>query len=151
MVALDPRLLDVIDHAAVRHIDRIVQLLHLPVGAMHAIHHGRRGSDQIEVEFPRQPLLDDLQVQQPQEAAAESEAQRGRGLRLVMKAGVVQPQLGQAVAQLLEIVRIHRIQPAPNHRHGRFKSRQGLAVGWRSSVIVSPMEQSATVLIEAVI
>ena len=86
------------------------------VGAVDAVHHGGRGRDQVQVELAGQPLLDDLQVQQAEEAAAEAEAERGGGLRLVVEAGVVQPQLGQAVAQLLEIVGIDRIQAAPDHR-----------------------------------
>ena len=42
----------------------------------------RRRGDEVEVELALQPLLDDLHVQQAQEAAAEAEAQRDRALRL---------------------------------------------------------------------
>jgi len=45
----------------------------------------------------------------------ETEAKRGGGFRFIMEAGVVQPQLAQAVAQFLEIVGIDRVQPAPYH------------------------------------
>ena len=76
-----------------------------------------------------QPLLDDLQVQQAEEAAAEAEAQRGGGLRLVVEAGVVQSQLAKAVAQLLEIVGVDRIQAAPHHRHRRLEAGQRLGGG----------------------
>ena len=65
---------------------RVVQLLHHAVGAVHAIDDGWRGRDQIEVEFAGQPLLDDLQVQQAQETAAEAEAEGGGGLRVVVEA-----------------------------------------------------------------
>ena len=41
-----------------------------------------RGGDQVEVEFALEPLLDDFQMQQPEEAAAEAEAERGRGFHL---------------------------------------------------------------------
>ena len=116
-----------VDHAAVRHVHRVVQLLHLAVGAMDAVHHRRRRRDQVEVELAGQPLLDDLQVQQPQEPAAEAEPQRGRCLRIVVEAGVVQPQPAQAFPQLLEIVGIHRIQAAPYHRHRGLEPGQRLA------------------------
>jgi hypothetical protein len=35
-----------------------------------------RGRDQVQVELAAEPLLDDLQVEQAQEPAAEAEAQR---------------------------------------------------------------------------
>ncbi len=40
------------------------------------IHHRRCSSDQIEIVFALQTLLDDLHVQQTEEAAAETKAQR---------------------------------------------------------------------------
>ena len=46
------------------------------------VDHRRRGRDQVEVELALQPLLDDLEVQQAEEAAAEAEAERGRGFHL---------------------------------------------------------------------
>jgi len=41
-----------------------------------------RGRDQIKIEFTRQSLLNNLEMQQPQEAAAEAEAEGGRGFHL---------------------------------------------------------------------
>jgi len=54
-----------------------------------------------------QALLHDLHVQHAQEAAAEAEAQRLRGLGLVLEGGVVEPQPGQCLAQGLVVVRRH--------------------------------------------
>ena len=104
-----------------------------PLVQVDAVHHGRRGGDQVEVEFAGQPLLDDLQVQQPQEPAAEAEAQRGGGLRLIVEARVVQPQPAQRFAQLLEIVGVHRVEAAPHHRHRRLEPGQRL--GGRQPVV----------------
>ena len=70
----------IFDH--VRHVGRIVQLDHRAVGHVDLVDHGGRGGDQVEIEFALQPLLDDFQMQQAQEAAAEAEAQRGAGLHL---------------------------------------------------------------------
>ena len=82
--------LDMIDHRPVRHVHRVVQLLHLPVGLVDVVNHGRRGGDQFQVEFAGQPLLDDLQMQQAEEAAAKAEAQRGGGFRVIVEAGVIE-------------------------------------------------------------
>ena len=110
-----------------------MQFLHLAVGAVYAIDHRGRGRDQVQVEFAGQPFLDDLQVQQSQEAAAEAEPQRRRCLRVVVEARVVQPQPSQAFPQLLEIVGIDGIQAAPHHRHRRLEPGQRL--GGRRPVV----------------
>src|SRR3546814_3811799 len=66
-----------------RHVGRIVQLDHPAVGHVDLIdHRGRRG-DEIETELALQALLHDLQMQEPEEAAAEAEAEGGAGFRLV--------------------------------------------------------------------
>ena len=76
----------------------------------------RRGGDEVEVIFARQPLLDDLEVEQAEEAAAEAEAQRGAGLHLEAERGVVEAQLVEAVAELLEVVGVDREQAAEDDR-----------------------------------
>ena len=43
----------------------------------------RRRGDEVEVELALEPLLDDLHVEQAEEAAAEAEPERDRALRLV--------------------------------------------------------------------
>ncbi len=115
-----------VDHARIGHVGRVVQLLHRRVRAVDAIDHRRRGRDQVEVELAGQALLDDLQMQEAEKAAAEAEAERGRGLRLVVEARVVEAELAETVTQLLEIVGVHRIEPAPDHRHGRLEAGQRL-------------------------
>ena len=84
--------------------------LHHAVGRRHAVQHARRGRDQVHVELALEPLLDDLHVQQAEEAAAEAEAERGRGLRLEEERRVVQPQLLERVAQLRVLVAFDRIE-----------------------------------------
>ena len=56
---------------------------------MHLIYHARRCGHQIQIVFPLQTFLDHLQMQEPQKAAAEAEAKRHGGFRLVEKGGVV--------------------------------------------------------------
>ena len=76
----------------------------------------RRGRDQVEVELALEPLADDLQVQQAEEPAAEAEAERRRGLRLVDQRGVVELQLVERVAQVRVVVAVDRVQPGEHHR-----------------------------------
>jgi len=59
-----------------------------------------RGGDQVEVVFAAQPLLNDLEVQQAEEAAAEAEAQRGGAFGLEGEARIVEAQARDALAQL---------------------------------------------------
>ena len=92
------------------HVGGIVQLLHRAVGQMDAIDDGGRRRDEIEIEFALQPLAHDLQMQKAQKAAAEAEAERGRTFGFVIEAGIVQMQLGERVAQIVELGR---------HRPGR--------------------------------
>ena len=65
MVALIQGSSMMVDLHRIRHVGRIVQLLHRAVGQMDAIDHAGRGGDEVEVEFALQPLVDDLQMQQP--------------------------------------------------------------------------------------
>ena len=65
-------------------------------------------------------------MQQPEEAAAEAEAERGRGFHLEREAGVVEPQLAHRRAQRLEVVGVDREQAAEHHRDGRLEAGQHL-------------------------
>ncbi len=84
----------------------------------------RRGRDQVEIELALEALLDDLQMQQAEEAAAETEAERGRTLRLVHERGVVEAKLGEALAQPLEIRRVDGEQAAEHDRQRRLEPGQ---------------------------
>ena len=61
----------------------------------------RRGADQIEVVFTFQSFLHNIHMQKAQKAAAETEAERLRGLRLIMQRCVVELKLVKGVAQIL--------------------------------------------------
>jgi len=65
-----------LDVVGVRHVHRIVDLVFFAVRRLYFVDDRRRGRDQVEIEFARQPLLDDLEVQEAEEAAAEAEAER---------------------------------------------------------------------------
>src|SRR6185369_1435356 len=72
--------------------------------------------DEVEVIFAGQALLDDLEVEEAEEAAAEAEAEGGAGLHLEGEGGVVEAKLVEAVAELLEVVGVDREEAAENDR-----------------------------------
>ena len=100
-----------------------------PSSGGHLVAHAGRGGDQVDFELALQPLLHDLQVQQAQETAAESEAERHRILRLEAEGAVVQPQFFQRLAQAAVLVRFHRIQPGEHHRLHFLEAGQRLGRG----------------------
>ena len=61
---------------------RIINDFHRAVCQRQAILNAGRGGDEVQVEFPLQPLGDNLHVEKPQKSAAESKSQRGAGLGL---------------------------------------------------------------------
>src|SRR5881409_3536151 len=69
---------------------RVFHHLHRAVGLVDVVLDVGDGGDEVEIEFPLQPLAHDLHVQETQEAAAEAEAQRDRCLRLVVQRAVVE-------------------------------------------------------------
>ena len=134
----------------IRQLRRAVDLLHHAVGGRHPVEHARRGRDQVHVELALEPLLDDLHVQQAEEAAAEAEAERRRRLRLEEERRVVQPQLLERVAQLRVLAAFDRIEPGEDHRLADLEAREtARRVGRAASVMVSPICASLTVLMPA--
>ena len=122
----DVGLLDMVDEGLRREAGRVVDVDDLALGRIHLVGHVRDGGDHVHVELAEQPLLDDLQVQQAQEAAAEAEAQGQRALGLVHEGRVVQLELLQRGAEFLELGSIDRIQAREDHRLHLLESRNRL-------------------------
>ncbi len=100
----------------IRQLRRAVDLLHHAVRGGHAVENARRRRDEIHAEFPLEPLLDDLHVEQSQEPAPEPESERRGRLGLEEERGVVEPQLLERVAQLRILASLDRIEPGEHHR-----------------------------------
>ena len=152
MVALIPRLLHMIDMDGIGIIGRVVQILHRPVGHRHTVDDGRGGGDQIEIIFAGQPLLDDLEVEEAEEAAAKAEAEGRAGLHLEGEAGVVEP----AAARCFRAAsRSPRRRPGTGRKNTTdctsLKPGSAFSAPPFTVVIVSPTAVSATSLICAVI
>jgi hypothetical protein len=78
-------------------------------------------------ELALEPLAHDLEVQQAEEAAAEAEAERHRGLRLVDERGVVELELVERVAQHGVVRAVDRVQAGEHHRLGVAVAAERLA------------------------
>ena len=96
-------------------LGRVVDLLYLPLRIGDPVDHRRRRGDEGEVVLALQPLLDDLHVEEPQVAAAKSEAERLAGLRLEGEGRVVEAQLDERVAQLVVVGGVDREDAAEDH------------------------------------
>ena len=144
---LDPRLRDGLDVADGGQLGRVVDDdLAAAVGERDVVLDRRRGRDEVEVELALQALLDDLHVQQAQEAAAEAEAERDRGLRLEGDRRVVEVQLLEGVAQQRVVRAVERVDAREDQRLGLLVAGQRRRRPGASAVSVSPTWQSRTLL-----
>ena len=124
-----------------RHVDdRLVHRLQLaarPVGWVvhhllrtvlgdHSVGDRRRGGNQVQVELALEAVAGDLHVQQPQEATAETEAQRHGGLGFPGQGGVVKLQLLQRLAERREVLLGDREQARVHHRLDLFEAVERL-------------------------
>ena len=96
--------------------DGLVTVCSAPSSILIVVDDVRRRGDQVQTELPFEPVAGDLQVQQPEIAAAVTESERRGGLRLVGQRGVVEPQLVQRVAQQRVVRPVQRVQPGVDHR-----------------------------------
>src|SRR5262249_18600730 len=74
-------------------------------------------------EFARQAFLDDLQMQQPKETAAEAKAERRARFHFISKTRIIEAQLAHSCAQIFELRGIDREEPAKHDGDGRTKTR----------------------------
>ena len=111
-----------------------------PALVVDLVGHVRRRLHQVDVRFLLQTLLDDFHVQQAEEAAAKSEAQRLAGLRLELETGIVDRQSFQRFTQFGKVLAVGRIESAVDHPLRLLVAGQRLARPVRRGrVTVSPM------------
>ena len=96
------------------------------VGRRDPIQHARGGGHQVHVELALEAFLDDLHVQQAEEAAAEPEAKSRRRLGLEEERAVVELQLFERLAQLRILVALDRVEPGEDHRPELLEAREWL-------------------------
>ena len=111
-----------------------------PLLVVNLVRDVRRGLHQIDIGILLEPLLDDFHVQQAQEAAAEAEAERVARFGLEFEAGIVDRELVERFAQLLEVLAVRRIEAAEDHPLRLFVAGQRVGAGSPSATVtVSPM------------
>jgi len=88
----------------------------LAVAQPDAIFDGGCRAEQREVELALEALLNDLHVEQPEEATAEAKAERGRRLRLIDQRGIVELEFLQRLLELLILLGIGREEAGEHHR-----------------------------------
>ena len=130
-LGLEVGLLDTLDARGLGKILRAADIDHLAIGLVDVIVHRRARGNEVQVKLALQALLDDLHVQQAQEAHAEAKAQRHRRLGLPHQRRVVDVQLIEGVAQVLVIFIVDGEQARVDHGLGLAIARQRLGAGIR--------------------
>ena len=148
IVTLKIRLFDVLDRAAASgSLRRVVDVDHRRRRSCSTlVDDARRGRDEVEVVLALEPLLDDLHVQQAEEAAAEAEAERLRACRArTTNAASFRCSFVERVAQVVVLGAVGREDAREHHRLHFLEAGQRL--GRRvapASVTVSPILVSWT-------
>ena len=128
-LGLEVGLLDTLDARGLGKILRAANVNHLAIGLVDVIvHRGARGNE-VQVELTLQALLDDLHVQQAQEAHAEAKAQRHRRLGLPYQRRIVDVQLVESVTEVLVIFIVDGEQARVDHGLGLAIARQRFGAG----------------------
>src|SRR5213078_1227970 len=128
-VSLDDRLADFVDDARVGQMGRVIDEENLAAGGEDFVNHAGRRRDDVHVVFAPEPLLNDLHVEQTEEAAAETESESDRTFRLINERRIVQPKFPDGRLEVLEVGGVDRINAAENHRMDFLKARQRLRGG----------------------
>ena len=102
-----------------------MHLHHVALRRGDAVRDVGHGGDHVHVELAVEPLLDDLHVQQPEEPAAEPEAERQRAFGLERQRGVVELQFFERGAQIFVLVGLHGVDAREDHRLHVLEARDG--------------------------
>ncbi len=113
--AIEERLFDVINGGGIRKVHRVVDNHLVAIGHVYFIDHTRVGGNDVDFVLTTQAFLNNFHVQQPQEPAAEPEAQCHRTLRSKGEGRIIQRQLFETVFELFVLRSIHRINATEHH------------------------------------
>src|SRR5690606_19527222 len=112
----------------IRQLRGVVDVERLTVLHLDFEDHGRRGGDQIQVVLALKALLNDLHVQHAEEADTKSETKGIGAFRLILQRGIVERQLLQCLAEILEIVGTDRKQTGVDLRFDTLETRQHIHI-----------------------
>ena len=116
--------LDLDDGAGVRHVNRIIDFDQVAAVLDHMVNNTRIRRNDLHVVLATDALLDDLHVEETEEATTETKAERQRAFRSVNEGRIVQTQPPERGLQFLVVVALERIQTAKNQRAHFFVARQ---------------------------
>ena len=88
---------------------------------------GGRGHDEAEVVLAFEALLDDVHVEEAEEAAAEAKAKGDGGLGLKDEGGIVELEFFECLAEVVIVLAVLGIEPAEDHGRDAAIARQCLA------------------------
>ena len=126
-LGLDERFFDMVDEGRSRQSGRIVDVDDGPLCGIDFIGNVRDRGHDVHVEFAEETFLHDLHMEQPQEAAAEAEAQGQRTLGLKDERRVVELEFLERGAQVFVLVGRHREHAGIKHGLHIFKAGDGFA------------------------
>ena len=122
---LEVGFLDVINAGDVREVLGAADAHHLAVSLVHVIVDRGARRDEVEVELSLETLLDDLHMEETEEANAEAKAKGHRGLGRPDERWIVDVELLEGVAKVLVLFVVHREESGVDHglrlaiaRHG---------------------------------
>ena len=125
----DVGLLDMVDERGVGHAAGIVHLGHRALLVVDVVGDVGDGGDDAHVELAVEAFLDDLHVEQAEEAAAEAEAEGERRLGEEREGGIVELELLERGAQVLIVLGLDGIDAGEHHRLRLLEAFDGLRAG----------------------
>ncbi|MNS92217.1 hypothetical protein D3C72_1263450 [compost metagenome] len=103
-----------------------MKFLFRAIGQRHFIDDRRGSGDEIEIELALEAFLNDFEMQQAEEAAAETEAEGGGRFHFEGEGSVVEAKFADCCAQVFEVGRIDREETAEHHGLCWLEAGQGL-------------------------
>ena len=123
------RFFDAVDLRRVGQMHRVVDFEHGAVCQIDMVDDARVGRDDVHIVFAAQTFLNDLHVEQAEEAASEAESESGGGFRLIGERGVVELKFRHAETKLVVIRRVDRVDAAEDHGFDFLEARERLRAG----------------------
>ena len=125
----DDGLADFFDDLGFGEVGGVVDDEFFSVGLGDLVDHRRVGGDDVHVELAAETFLDDLHVEEAEEAAAEAEAEGGGGFGLEGEGGVVDLEFSHGDLEGLVVGGVDGVDAGENHGADFLESGKGLGAG----------------------
>ena len=125
----DEGLFYVVDEGRSRKAGRVVDIHHVALCRVDFIGNVGDGRDDIHVKFTEKTLLNYLQMEKSEEAAAEAEAESQRGLGLIDECRIVEAELLEGSAEFLIFRSVDGVHTREDHRLHLLEPGYGFPAG----------------------